>query len=172
MTARAFPSGTPAYLGFLPRFLFSSEGPRAGYVVKAWLLALLPSLLLASAITVAAPVSEAPNLPFSGARLVVLLVVVTPLLETLLMIPPLWALRRIAGPGAASVASALLWGVVHSLAVPVWGLVAWWPFLILSVALLTWRERGLVGAVVTVACIHALQNAVSLALPRLLGLAA
>jgi len=87
------------------------------------------------------------------------------------MIPPLWALNRIAGAGPAAIGSALLWGVSHSLAVPVWGLVVWWPFLILSVALLTWRRRGLGTAVLLVAGIHAMQNAVALALPLLPGVA-
>jgi hypothetical protein len=52
-----------------------------------------------------------------------------------------------------------LWGVAHSLAAPLWGLIVWWPFLIFSIALLTWRERGLLPAIAVVTTIHGLQNA-------------
>ena len=80
------------------------------------------------------------------------------------LILPLLALQRVAGSAPAVVLNALLWGVVHSLVEPLWGLVVWWPFLILSIALLAWRERGLLAAVAIVTAIHTLQNAVAAAL--------
>jgi hypothetical protein len=42
-----------------------------------------------------------------------------------------------------------------------WGLVVWWPFLILSAIFLVWRsERGLGTAILMTTAVHALQNAV------------
>jgi hypothetical protein len=102
-----------------------------------------------------------PQFEATGLTLMLLLVVVSPVLETLLMIPPLLILERLAGPRAAIVGNAILWGVLHSLAAPLWGLVVWWPFLILSAIFLAWRsERGLGTAILMTTAVHALQNAV------------
>lgn len=157
-------AGRPSYLSFLPRFLFSTDQPKPAYIGKAWLLALIPSLILSATIGLLAPLAERPDFAFDGVMLPVvllLLVVVGPLVETLLMIPPLLLLERVAGPGPAVIGSAILWGVVHSLAAPAWGLVTWWPFLILSIAMLTWRRRRLGTAVLVVTFIHGLQNGVA-----------
>ena len=54
---------------------------------------------------------------------------------------------------------AALWGVLHSLVAARWGLVVWWPFLIFSIAYLTWRPLGYWRAVGVVTAIHLLQNA-------------
>ena len=96
--------------------------------------------------------------------MILLLVVIGPLLETLMMTPVVLGVIRVAGAGPAVVANAVLWAILHSLQRPVWGLVVWWPFLVLSIAFLTWRPRGIGTAIVIVACIHGLQNSVSAAL--------
>ncbi|MDQ4087790.1 MAG: hypothetical protein M3177_07260 [Pseudomonadota bacterium] len=168
MTAAAFPAGRPRHLAFLPKFLFSAAEPKLGYVVKAWLLALVPSLALALAVTVAVGGAEPPPDEMRDPRFIFLVVAVSPPLETLLMIPPLWALEQRLGATRAVVGSALIWAALHSLASPLWGLVVWWPFLILSTALLTWRQRGIARAVLLVTAIHVLQNAVAAALPLVL----
>lgn len=158
----------PRYLAFLPAFLFAADPNPARYVVKAWPVALLPALVLGILAGLLAPEAEPPDLAIDGAVAVLLVVVVAPLLETLLMTVPLALMARLLGPGPAAVGSALLWAVLHSLAAPIWGLVIWWPFLILSVAMLTWRERGWTRAILVVAAIHALHNS----LPALLLLLA
>jgi hypothetical protein len=160
------------YLRFLPEFLFRDDGARLPYALKAWVLALLPSLALSSALFVISPDAKAPEFAASGAKLAFLLVVFAPVVETLLMTPPLLLLARLLGPGPAVVASAIGWGVLHSLATPVWGLVVWWSFLILSIALLNWRAKGLGRAMLIVIAIHALQNSVPAALLMLVEPAA
>jgi hypothetical protein len=167
-----FPDGRPPFLVFLPRFLFRSDGSRLAYVLKAWLLALLPTLALAALVSLAATPAQGPQIRGQGSTLLLLVVLASPILETLLMVPPLWALDRLLGPGRAALASALLWGVLHSLAAPAWGLVVWWPFLILSVAYLAWRRSGAVKAMTMVAAMHALQNAAVLSFGLLMRLAA
>ena len=163
MASAAFPRGRPHWLPFLPRFLFA-PGPEAiAYLLKAWLLALLPSLVIAGAVgAVGGPPEGALAAP--PPLFLLLSVLVAPLAETLLMILPLLVLQRLAGSGPAVVLNALLWGGVHSLVEPLWGLVVWWPFLILSVALLVWRERSLGASIAVVTGIHTLQNAVAAAL--------
>jgi hypothetical protein len=50
------------------------------------------------------------------------------------------------------------WGIAHSLAAPIWGLVIWWPFLVFSTLFVVWRSRSLVAAFAVPAAVHALQN--------------
>jgi membrane protease YdiL (CAAX protease family) len=148
----------PGYLNWLPRFLFDTDTIPERYIGKAWLVALLPSVALSALVGQVTPKESHPNLQIDGLTDVLLAVVVSPILETLLMIPPLFGLNRLFGPGIAVLASALLWGVAHSLSAPAWGLVIWWLFLILSVAMLAWRRTGVGRAILVVFSIHALQN--------------
>ena len=153
----------PVYLRFLPRFLFDPDQPKSLFVLKAWLLALLPSFALSALISALGSATarqiDQPDIPVNGALALFLLIVVGPLLETLIMAAILLGLRRLVGPGPAVVGSALLWAVGHSLAASVWGLVVWWPFLIFSIAFLTWRERSFWLGIGIVTIIHGLQNA-------------
>lgn len=171
MTDRAAPAG----LRWLPRFLFRPERWPA-YVGKAWLLALLPSLALAAAVSwlfpgVASPEFGSAETPVSRTVLGLSLVLIGPFVETLVMGGWLLLLRRFVGFAPAVLLSALSWGLLHSFgallaggpATPAWGLVVWWPFLILSIAFLAWRERGFWTAIGTATLIHGLQNAVAAA---------
>lgn len=163
----------PAGLRWLPPFLFRAERWPA-YVGKAWLLALLPSLALAWLVSLVLPDASGPNFgnpqdAVGEGLLALSLVVIGPFLETLIMAALLLALRPLLGLAGAAIASALAWGLLHSFgglalggpAVPAWGLVVWWPFLILSIAFLTWRPRGAWLAIGTATVIHGLQNAVA-----------
>jgi membrane protease YdiL (CAAX protease family) len=148
----------PDYLTWLPRFLFDTDSIPERYIGKAWLTALLPSIALSLLVNLAAPEGSHPSIHVYGATSILLMVIVGPILETLLMIPPLFGLNRLFGPGPAVVGSGLLWGVFHSLSAASWGLVVWWPFLVMSIAFLTWRRAGLGKAILVVFAIHALQN--------------
>ncbi len=171
---RPTPPARPSYLAFLPRFLFVPDTVKARYVVKTWMLVLLPAMLLSVLVTLLLPDVKGPEFPLRGQMLpvmILLLVVIGPLIETLLMVPVLLVVNRFTGPGPAVVANAILWGVLHSLSAPAWGLVVWWPFLILSIAFLTWRPRGIGLAILLVTVIHGLQNSVSAALLLILAAA-
>lgn len=152
----------PRGLAVLPRFLRNTGQPAAVYILKSWLLIFIGSLLLAGLLQLAVPDAQMPVFPEAGLWLYFLLVVFAPVAETLLMVPPLLILTRFLGPAPAVVGSAMLWGVLHSLTAPTWGLVAWWPFLIFSAILLVWREqRSLAAGILVVIVIHALQNGVA-----------
>jgi len=150
--------GRPAYLEWLPRFLFEIDPFPPRYIARAWLTALLPSIALSVLVRWIAADAATPQFPGEAGSLVLFVVFVGPALETLLLALPLLALTRLLGPGPAVIGSALLWAVVHSLVVAVWGLVIWWPFLIMSIAFLTWRREGLGKALGVAFAIHALQN--------------
>jgi membrane protease YdiL (CAAX protease family) len=169
MNAGSALPGRPPYLEWLPGFLFEARSALPAYVAKAWLMALVPSIALSALVRQIASGAEAPQFPASPALLVLLVVFVGPALETLLLAAPLVLLNRLAGPGPAVIASALLWGVVHSLVVMTWGLVIWWPFLIMSIAFLTWRREGVAKALAVAFSIHALQNGFAVGLMLLAG---
>jgi membrane protease YdiL (CAAX protease family) len=145
----------------LPSFLFDTGHSKPAYVVKAWLLTLLPSLALAGLLQLVAPDAPQPDFGGTGIAIFLLLVLFAPVLETFLMMPPLLLLNRFFGEGPAIIGSGLLWGLAHSWAVAIWGLVVWWPFLVFSAIILAWRKRSLATGMVLVICIHALQNAVA-----------
>ena len=156
----AWPSGRPRAFASLPRFLFDAQTPRWRYVLLAWPVVALPALVLAWLMSWLAPGLAGPKLDGGPDWLLILgVVVISPLLETLLMIGPVALIAGRFGPVTAVVGSAALWGVAHSLLAARWGLVVWWPFLIFSIAYLTWRGRGRWRAVALVTAIHMLQNA-------------
>jgi len=156
----------PAYLAWLPAFLFGTADPAWRFVLKALPLSLIPSLGLGLAFGLIFPGLPGPDFPAETgtALLLFLLVVVSPVVETMILLLMVLVLRRLAGSGPAVVASALLWAGAHSWQAAAWGLVVWWPFLLMSIALLTWRERGLWTAFAVAVSIHALQNAAGAAL--------
>ena len=146
--------------GLLPSFLFDTGQPKAAYLLKAWLMAFVPSVILAMIVTAVAPAAPAPEFGGTGIGIYLLVVLFAPAAETLLLVPPLLLLRRFLGDSAALVGSALLWALLHSWAAPTWGLVVWWPFLVFSAIVLAWRERSLATGILMAASAHALQNAV------------
>lgn len=165
MEAVASPAAArrPSYLP-LPAFLFEPRGP-ALYIVRAWLLTFVPVVAIAATLYALADGGGFPvTFPLSGAAGFVLVALFAPLAETVLMSGPLLLLHRSFGFGPAVLGSAALWGVLHGLTAPAWGLTAFWMFLVFSTAFLAWRPRGYGAAVLVTAAIHALQNS----LPALL----
>ena len=144
-------------LRLLPRPL---REPRRAWlaILLGWLLSFGGSVLLSLAAQGAAPNLGKPEFAFSGLLMFLLLTVFAPVTETLIMALVLTLLARFIPPTAAVLASALLWGVAHSLQAPIWGLIIWWPFLIFSTLFLVWRQRGIWVGLAVAATAHALQN--------------
>ncbi len=132
---------------------------------RAWLailvgfaLTLIGSLLLSWLASMIVPTLAKPDFPMRGPVAFLLLTLFAPLVETLIMAGALSLLAHFLTPTLAVFASALLWGIAHSLQAAVWGLVIWWPFLIFSTLYLVWRERSLWAALGVVTATHILQN--------------
>lgn len=160
----------PFYVRVLPAFLFDETQPGWLYVIKGWLLTLLPSIMLGALVSslVASSPGSLPAFDLPPWLLFTGIVLFAPVTETLAMVPPLLLLNRLIGPAGAVLGSAALWGGLHSLSAPAWGLVAWWPFFVFSAVILFWRGRGRIWhGMVLVTCIHAMQNAVPFALMTL-----
>lgn len=151
-------SAPPNTMKRILALLRNTDRPLAGYVWRAALVAFIPSVLLSAVVTSLFP-SGTPD--FEGPVLVLALtfVVVSPWLETLLMWPILTVLQRFSrNTLTVAAASALVWGLLHSLAAPAWGLVVVWPFFVFSICFLEWRKRSRGMAIVATALVHTGQN--------------
>ena len=154
-------ASTGAAADGLPRWLpVPLREPRNAWqsIGVGWLLTFGGSLLLSILASKLAPDLRRPEFPMSGAQAFFLLVIFSPLVETLIMAGVLTLLLRLVPPAAAIAISSVGWGMAHSLAAPAWGLIIWWPFLILSTLYVAWRPRGWGWAIAIPALTHALQN--------------
>jgi hypothetical protein len=135
---------------------------RVRYALRAWLVAVVPSLLLFLVQVVAGLASLRPpaNVPTGlGWGYSVL---VAPVVETALMLPLAWLLDR-AMPrheGLRIVALAVTCALAHKPGGD-WRQVvnALWPFLVYAATLTAWRKRSNGDALAVTAAVHALYNA-------------
>ena len=128
-------------------------------ILTGWLMSLAGSLVLAAIVSGVAPQLAKPDFKgISGITAIMLLVLFSPLVESLIMGGVLVLLQRFLRPAGAIIASSLLWGVAHSLGALSWGFTIWWPFLIFSTLFVVWRQRGFWAGVGVAAAAHALQN--------------
>lgn len=158
-------------LSFLPRAVRVPDSAVKTALV-GWLTAFVPAMLIGAALALVAPEARTPEFPFRGPLAMFMLVMFAPVLETLVMGSVLLILLKFVSKPAAIVASAVGWGIVHSLEVPIWGLVIWWPFLVFSTVFVVWRERSLFAAFALAATVHGLNNflpALPVAYPDLFG---
>jgi len=139
-----------------------TKAGRAAYALRAWLIALVPSLLYFLALVYIGADSLHPPARAFDATLAGYSILVAPLLETALMFPLASLLERMS-PRQEWVRIVLL-AAICALAHKIGGgwqqvLASFWPFLIYSVTLTTWRKRSSRDAFVLTAFVHALYNA-------------
>lgn len=146
------------FLRFLPGPL--REPRRAWLAIPvAWLLSFLGSLALAMLVHWIAPDARSIDIPKLPAWVIILaFAIISPVVESILMGLGIKLLLRWMPPELAILVSAILWGILHSLQIPVWGLAIWWPFLIFSTLFVVWQQRGFWTAVGVAAATHCLQN--------------
>jgi len=143
-------------------FSFGTKAGRAAYALRAWLIALVPSLLYFLALVYIGADSLHPPARAFDATFAGYSILVAPLLETALMFP-LASLLELMIPRQERVRIVLL-AAICALAHKIGGgwqqvLASFWPFLIYSVTLTTWRKRSSRDAFVLTAFVHALYNA-------------
>jgi len=145
-------------LSWLPRALREpANAPLA--IGIGWLLAFPGSLILAEIVHWLVPDAKVPDFDkVSGLYAAFLVVIVSPVFETLIMGGVLLLLLRLMRPATAVMVSSVGWGIAHSLMIPTWGLAIWWPFLIFSALFVVWRQRSLWLAFGVPMAVHALQN--------------
>lgn len=154
-SARAVGAGTP--LRFLPYAIRVPQRPFRA-IATGWLTAFPISMAFAALGALILPQAEQPQFHVNGLAAIFALVLFSPVVETLIMGSVLLVLLRFVPPAAAIIASAVGWGIAHSMVAPMWGLVIWWPFLVFSILFVAWQRRSLLLAFLIPMCVHALQN--------------
>jgi hypothetical protein len=144
-------------LNLLPSAIREASRPVQALAIT-WLTTFIPSVVLALVIGAIAPNVPQPQFNFNGLMAVILLAIFAPLVETLIMGTVLLILLRLFSPTGAILLSSLGWGIAHSLAAPTWGLVIWWPFLVLSTLFVVWRRHSIGAAFAMPAIAHGLHN--------------
>jgi hypothetical protein len=147
-------------------WLFHTDGHPVLYVLKVWPVHTIPAMLIAIVIYSVAWLAGYQELfaqpPVPSRSLALDLwsaVIVGPTVETLLMVVIFRVLKRQTNKKLALVfRSALIWALVHSLAVPLWGLFVLWGFIVLSSAFLAWSEKSPKMAFWVTFALHALHN--------------
>jgi len=139
--------------------LFDSTQSPVRYLSRALLIDLPISLPFAFLVGLALP-TKSPEFPqVQPASLLLALCILSPLVETLLMLGLFFVLRFfVRKPANLVILSTLLWAGLHSLLAPVWGLGVFWPFLVFSICFLTWEKRSRTHALGMTASLHALHN--------------
>jgi hypothetical protein len=135
-----------------------ADQPILNYVWKAVIVALIPSLIIGTLVSLVVP-DKGPQ--FKGPLFLVVfsVLVISPWLETLLMWPILWILKRfLRTQTRVAIGSALVWGLFHSLLAPAWGLTVAWPFFVFSYCFLEWEKKSKIHAILATALVHTGQN--------------
>lgn len=142
--------------------LFDTKQPIYLYIVKGFLLSIIPALGVALILDLAFPAVEQPDIAFKDLNPVlifVLLVILPPILETLMMWFFIGLIQKLTKHiWLVAIISAFIWGVLHSLQVPIWGLVVFWSFVVFSVSFQVWMKVSRSHAFWVTASIHACQN--------------
>lgn len=147
-------------------FLFNTHQPKYLYVIQSFILALCLALPAAYSVHVFFPLSESPD-----SELTILsffsVVIFSPFLETLLMTLSFSVIKSFTNKlGIICFVSALFWAGLHSLLIPVWGLVTFFTFLVFSIAFQVWDKVSRKDAYIVVFSIHVLINAFAFLMPE------
>ena len=144
------------------RALTETGAGHVRYVVRAWLIALVPSLALYFGRLALGSARVADVSPPDVAGFAAYSIVVAPLIETAVMVPLALALLRlpVASDWPRVVALAALAALAHGFGGSAWQVaLAFWPFVVYSAALFAWRARSLGDAYLVAAAVHMLYNA-------------
>ncbi|WP_157673903.1 CPBP family glutamic-type intramembrane protease [Cognaticolwellia beringensis] len=129
------------------------------YIFKVHILNICIGLPIAFFLGFYFPNAELPDFEL-GFESFIGLVLVAPILETFFMIPIIYLFRKITpNKFYVSILSAVFWGGVHSLQVPLWGVGVFSLFFFMSMAYQYWDTHSRGHALFVVMMIHVLNNA-------------
>jgi hypothetical protein len=156
----AEPARLSPALSFLPRPLREPRRPWLA-ILTGYLLSITGSLALAGLISLVTTEAQGPNfgwLKGSGIIAILVLAILSPLLETLILVATTGIMLRFVRPAYAILLSSLGWAIAHSYQAPIWGLVIWWPFIIFTTLFVVWKQRSLAWGIAMPFIVHMLQN--------------
>jgi hypothetical protein len=141
------------------KLLTNTNQPLKFYILKVYLLALGIGLTISFILEFFVPNAESPDFEI-GLSSFILIVFVAPILETFLMIPIISLIKKVTPDILyVSIVSALIWAIMHSLQVPLWGIGVFALFFLMSMAYQHWDAHSRGHALLVVMIIHALNNA-------------
>jgi hypothetical protein len=147
------------------RILRNTDQGYPAYIGKATLISFIPATVVSAASFLIAPQAERPEFEGSIVYTAISVMAVGPWIETLLMWPILRVLKFFGQtPNYLALSSALIWGTLHSLLYPIWGVVILWSFFVFSISFLEWEKKSKLKAVSVTAIIHMCQNSVGIIL--------
>lgn len=151
------------------RFLTTPEPPLWRYCAIAGPLALLPSMAVVSVAVLVLHLfgitPRGPTFPPMSPFWVFMVVIGGPAIETVFLGLGLWLLGRfIRSPVLLAATSAVIWGLLHGSAAPIWFFGTAWSFFVFSSAYLAWRRHSWWHAFVAAAGSHGLVNLAGLAM--------
>lgn len=151
------------------RSLRNTDQSKASYVWRAWLISFIPSLVIATVVVNLLGLQPYKDLTIdkSPTFWVFGVVLLSPWAETLLMWPILAILKEVFRKQLwVALASALMWGYLHSRFALAWGFPTAWAFFVFSLCFLEWEKKSKSKAIIVTASVHMCQNGV----PTLIGL--
>ena len=128
--------------------LFDTRDGMRRYILRAWLLELIPSLVVSGSLAAAGMMTKTPAsdalIEMADAEMLLMVLAVAPIGETLLPSATLGILSFfLRSRMKLAAASTGIWELVHLPNGPLIPLVIAWPFFIFSIAYLAWRPAGL-----------------------------
>lgn len=153
--------------------LFNIQTPMWKYVLRMWLFALIPMLILIPLLILLAAVVGTDSfdelfgpsdhtLAFDPAVELAGMLVLAPVGETLLLALGIWILSKITKRRLLlAVMSAFIWAGLHLFTtgpVGAGALLRLWPFFLFSCSYLAWRRRSWLHAFWAASLLHALHN--------------
>lgn len=143
-------------------YLYNTDQTLLNYAWKAAQISLIPALFIGFIISTVFPsepfLSEEPHILTAFSTLVF-----APCLETLLMVPILWILKRLFHNNyQIAFGSALIWGIIHFLVNDRsnQALTIIWSFFIFSICFLAWERESRNKAIIVTALVHMFYNIV------------
>ncbi len=146
--------------------LRNTDRPITDYVWHAWFVMIIPSLpIVLIVFALFGPrLTQAEldaRLPYMTSTMHGVMLVVGAWIETLVMWPVLFLLRRILGNTIwVPVVSGLIWAGLHFSGGQEWGVSKIWSFFILSVCFLEWEKKSKGLAILVTGLVHMISNMV------------
>lgn len=151
-------------LGPILRMLRNIDQPVRSYVLRAWLISIVPTFLFIGpiALGMALLVDYDPPLPTLDLGFLTFgALFLAPFVESLIMWPILWILMRLLRKTLlAALVSAVIWGVLHGLQNVVQGIVITWAFFVFSLCFLEWKKKSILTGIGVTALLHMCHNMV------------
>jgi len=141
------------------KFIKNTNQPLKFYIFKVYILAICIGLSIGFLLEYFFPNADTPDFEV-GIELFVGAVFIGPIIETILMIPIIYLIKKVtANILYVSIISALFWGGLHSLQAPLWGIGVFTLFFLMTMAYQYWDTHSRGHALLVVMMIHALNNA-------------